>query len=199
MTQTLKDIDTLRSRINLFITPPSLLLPHLALPESQAFLIRLCSAWPIWLLVSHKILQPRKIMLIIGTSVLCWSAPWARVICVALWRSRTIRKACGYIMGKDFLNDTATPAQSNPQVDEPVPVAATTTTDFPAATPRHGHQPTTSTASLRDILGDLGGGIKVTQTLWHSQRRWIGMGWTTNLFPNEHPQWYLSPRKMSNS
>jgi Integral peroxisomal membrane peroxin len=185
--QTLKDIDTLRSRITLFVTPPGLLLPHLALPDSQSFLLRLCSAWPIWLLITHKILPPPKIMLVVGTSVLCWSAPWARVICVALWRSRTVREVCGFIMGKDFLPETQATPGSGPPSEEVVPVKVMS--EVPATTKRRGHQPTTSTVSLNDIFGGLGGGIKVTQTLYQSQRRWLGMGWTTNLFPNERNPW----------
>jgi hypothetical protein len=178
LTVTLKEIDTLRTRITLFLTPPSLLLPYLHLPDSQPFLLRLCFAWPVWLLITHKILPPRKITLILGTAVLCWSAPWARVICIALWRSRTIRNVCGQIVGQDLL------AEDESEQEGPREPSATTLLAEPAR--RTLHEKTGSTSSIRDVLE---GGIKVTQTLYQSQRRWIGIGWTSNLFPNERSVW----------
>jgi len=194
LSQTLKEIDTLRTRINLFLTPPSYLGPYIALPASQPFLLRLAAAWPIWLLITHKILPPAKVMLALGTSVICWSAPWARVICVALWRSRTVRKVCSFVVGQDLLADikTTPPTTSTTTTTTAEARPAPTRTDVDQArlsTERTGHQPRSSTGSIRDVLGDLGGGIKVTQTLYQSQRRWLGMGWTTNLFPNERAAW----------
>ena len=176
MSITLNEIDQLRTRLTLFLTPPSLLLPYISLPDSQPFLLRICFGWPIWLLITHKILPPNKIMLVCGTAVLCWSAPWARVICIALWRSRTVRQVCSAIMGEDLLlvapHQVDTKEQSTASLAEP--------------TERRGHEKKTSTSSIRDVLG---GGIKITQTLYQSQRRWIGIGWTSNLFPNERSAW----------
>lgn len=179
LTSTLKEIDVLRTRISLFLTPPSLLLPHLRLPAAQPLLVRLCLAWPIWLLITHKILAPKKIMLVLGSAVLCWSSPWARIIGIALWRSRTIRKVASYVVGSDLLEE--------PQAETSVPAPARTSVEAPAETRTEGHKPRTSTSSIRDVLG---GGIKITQTLYQSQRRWIGIGWTSNLFPNERSAWY---------
>ena len=185
LTATLREIDTLRTRIGMFLTPPSLLLPHLALPASQPLLIRLCLAWPVWLLITHKIIPPSKIMLALGTSVLCWSAPWARIICISLWRSRTVRKYSGWIIGQDLMTET--------QPENNVVVAAANAMNVVADGEgrRRGHQPTGSTSSIRDALG---GGVRITQTLYQSQRRWIGIGWTSNLFPNERSAWSPSPQ-----
>ena len=183
LTATLKEIDILRTRIAMFLTPPSLLLPHLALPTSQPLLIRLCLAWPVWLLITHKIIPPNKITLAFGTSVLCWSAPWARVICIALWRSRTVRKYSGLIIGQDLMAEIQQP---NTVTREP----HTTTTASEGGERKRGHQPSASTSSIRDVLG---AGVRVTQTLHQSQRRWIGVGWTSNLFPNERSPWSLPP------
>jgi hypothetical protein len=172
LTNTLKEIDVLRTRITLFVTPPGMLLPHLQLPASQPLLVRLCLAWPIWLLITHKLLSPTKVVLIVGTSVLCWSAPWARVVCISLWRSRTIRYACGYIIGQDLINP------SEPVVPGPSSLAVD---------PVNGRHEKRLSTNINK--GNLGGGIKITQTLYQSQRRWIGIGWTANLFPNERSPW----------
>jgi hypothetical protein len=178
LTVTLKEIDTLRTRITLFLTPPSLLLPYLHLPDSQPFLLRLCFAWPVWLLITHKILPPRKITLILGTAVLCWSAPWARVICIALWRSRTIRSVCGQIIGQDLMAEEESKAEGH---REPTATALLTEPQRRAL-----HEKKGSTSSIGDALGR---GVKITQTLYQSQRRWIGIGWTSNLIPNERSTW----------
>lgn len=178
LTVTLKEIDSLRTRITLFLTPPSLLLPYLHLPASQQLLLRLCFSWPVWLLITHKILPPRKITLIFGTAVLCWSAPWARVICISLWRSRTIRNVCGHIIGQDLLEE-----------EEREPEASTDRVSAASAAEperRAMHEKKGSTSNIRDVLE---GGIKITQTLYQSQRRWIGIGWTSNLFPTERSAW----------
>lgn len=179
LTTTLNEIDTLRTRITLFLTPPSLLLPHLHLPASQQLLLRLCFAWPVWLLITHKILPPRKITMIFGTAVLCWSAPWARVICIALWRSRTIRNVCGQIIGQDLLAE---------EESEPTGPGEPVSTTLPAQAERRVlHDKKASASSIRDVLE---GGIKITQTLYQSQRRWIAIGWTSNLFPTERHAWF---------
>jgi len=187
LSSTLKEIDVLRTRITLFLTPPSLLLPHLALPASQQLLMRLCLAWPIWLLLTHKILPPRKIVMIFGTAVLCWSAPWARVICIALWRSRTVRGLSGYIIGQDLLTDDN---EEMAVVQQQQPTTTSRKRAELKITERQGHEKKASTSSIRDVLG---GGIKITQTLYQHQRRWIAIGWTNNLFPNERSAWYSLP------
>jgi Integral peroxisomal membrane peroxin len=169
----------LRTRITLFLTPPSLLLPHLSLPGSQPLIIRLCASWPIWLLITHKILPPRMIVMALGTSALCWSSPWARVICIALWRSRTVRKVSGLIIGEDLLTEDDIPEE---------PAQPSTSTSLAEPQKRTRHEKQSSTNSIRDVLG---GGIKITQTLYQSQRRWIGMGWTNSLFPNDKSAWFV--------
>jgi len=179
LANTLNEIDTLRTRISLFLTPPSLLIPYLSLPASQPLLLRLCYAWPIWLFITHKVLPPKKIVMIVGTAVLCWSAPWARIICIALWRSRTIRKVCGLIIGEDILTNGM--EQSN--------YAETETTAAMDAEQR-ARREANRASHIQDVLE---GGIKITQTLYQSQRRWIGIGWTANLFPNERSPWFVHP------
>jgi Integral peroxisomal membrane peroxin len=122
--------------------------------------------------------------MVFGTAVLCWSAPWARVICIALWRSRTVRKLSGYTIGQDLLAD-----ETGAQVEvEETPATRKSAELKPAE--RKVHEKKASTGSIRDVLG---GGIKITQTLYQHQRRWIGIGWTANLFPNERSSWHAVP------
>lgn len=123
-------------------------------------------------------------MLALGTSVLCWSAPWARIICIALWRSRTVRKYSGLIIGQDLMAEIHQP---NTVVTEP---HAATTVAPNADGMKARHKPAASTGSIRDVLD---GGVRITQTLYQSQRRWFGIGWTSNLFPNERSPWSHSP------
>jgi Integral peroxisomal membrane peroxin len=123
--------------------------------------------------------------MVFGSAVLCWSAPWARVICIALWQSRTVRKLSGYIIGQELLVDETDAEVQVPQTN----ATARTSAELKPAE-RKGHEKKGSTASIRDVLG---GGIKVTQTLYQHQRRWIGIGWTANLFPNERSAWYTIP------
>ena len=178
LANTLNEIDTLRTRISLFLTPPSLLIPYLSLPASQPLLLRLCYAWPIWLFITHKVLPPKKIVMVVGTAVLCWSAPWARIICIALWRSRTVRKVCGLIIGEDILAN-AVESLTASEAENTVPANAEQSARRDANRASH----------IQDVLD---GGIKITQTLYQSQRRWIGIGWTANLFPNERSPWFTA-------
>lgn len=120
-----------------------------------------------------------------GTAVLCWSAPWARVICIALWRSRTVRQLSGYIIGQELLQD-----ETDAEVDVPQTNSTARKSAELKPAQRKGHEKKSSSASIRDVLG---GGIKIRQTLYQHQRRWIGIGWTANLFPNERAAWYIVP------
>jgi Integral peroxisomal membrane peroxin len=190
LASTLREIDILRTRFTLFLTPPSLLIPHLVLPDSQPLLLRLCLAWPIWLLITHKILPPEKIMLVLGTSVLSWSAPWARITCIALWRSRTVRTAAEYILGQDLLTKDEQGNTAPVAIEPPISnTTATTSVVTPERPVRQERQERDKRASTSSITNAFGGGIKITQTLYQSQRRWIGIGWTSNLFPNERSAW----------
>lgn len=88
----------------------------------------------------------------------------------------------GYIIGQELLADDK---------GEKAEVQPTPTRKSGELKPveRKGHEKSqASTSSIRDIIG---GGIKITQTLYQHQRRWIGIGWTNNLFPNERSAWYV--------
>jgi hypothetical protein len=86
------------------------------------------------------------------------------------------------IIGQDLMTEI--------QPENNVVVAAANAMNVVADGEARRHQPSGSTSSIRDALG---GGVRITQTLYQSQRRWIGIGWTSNLFPNERYAWSTSP------
>jgi Integral peroxisomal membrane peroxin len=92
-----------------------------------------------------------------------------------------VRKVSGYIIGHDLLSDEAD-ARS---VVNTEPQTSALIADPPT---KKKHEQKPSTGGVKDVLG---GGIRITQTLYQSQRRWIGIGWTSNLFPNERSPWSL--------
>ncbi|KAI9793223.1 MAG: peroxisome- protein [Peltula sp. TS41687] len=149
-------------------------------------LLRLTLVTPIWILLALppvRLITTKRIVLTSGSLVLSWHSRPARVTRAILWRSRTIRRLCSVITGLDL--------------EQPADVA-------------EPHSPKVQSESRTSTFSNLGGigvppkvkrksestGVRFTFTLWENQRRWLGLGWTNNLFAYERAPWtdeHLNP------
>lgn len=124
----------------------------------------------------------------LGTLLLCWHAPWFRLIRVAMtksligrWLGRLIlgiigggrglrtelaRGTRGLALFRNALTYTAAPPQS--------------------ASAKGSNQPPPSTVTGRS---ERGGDLHYTFTVYENQRWWVGLDWTQALLPNERPSW----------
>ncbi|KAI9887968.1 MAG: peroxisome- protein [Watsoniomyces obsoletus] len=175
------------SRCNILADPCFRIMDQLS--SSQIFgavLIRLACITPIWIVLAYPalgIISTKRVVLIVGTVVLGWHSRAARVSRAILWRSRTIRYLCVLATGIPVeVAATAAPEPGSLKANPPNGSISTTSSNPKLPTDiRRKSQPT---------------GIRFTFTLWENQRRWIGLGWTHNLFAYERAPWtdeHLNP------
>jgi hypothetical protein len=130
-------------------------------PALTSLLIRIICITPIWIsltLPPFYIITTRRVVLALGTIILTYHSSPARVFRVILWRSLAIRRICAFLTGLNFSTDA-----------KPREKARSQSNDYATA-----------------IAASKGnGGVRFTFIVYENQRRWLGIGWTYSLFPNE--------------
>ncbi|KAE8389708.1 integral peroxisomal membrane peroxin-domain-containing protein [Aspergillus alliaceus] len=136
-------------------------------PALTTLFFRILFVTPIWIALTLPpvhLITTRRVILIMGTIILTYHSRPARVSRVILWRSLTVRRICSLITGLSFsLNVDKSPS---------------------SRTQSHGH-----TASIATRRRGESSGVRFTFILYENQRRWLGIGWTYSLFPNERAAW----------
>ncbi|KAG7665308.1 uncharacterized protein J8A68_000996 [[Candida] subhashii] len=128
----------------------------------------------------YNIITPQKYLWLVGLSMFSFHAPWAFAIRRLLWRSTYVRIAAIYITGFDIkLKKSSYSARSI--------ISNPSTTDV---------EDLSTSLSSAAILGD----FKIVQKsvvsptqikqlvlfeILENERRWIGMGWSSLLYPTE--------------
>lgn len=139
-------------------------------PALTSLLIRIICITPIWILLTlppFYIITTRRVVLSVGTIILTYHSSPARVFRVLLWRSLTVRRICVFLTGLNFSTDKA--------ADKVADKSKT-------AQPKN-HATAIATSSKGE------GGVRFTFIVYENQRRWLGIGWTYSLFPNERAAW----------
>ncbi|KAI1069458.1 hypothetical protein LB507_008809 [Fusarium sp. FIESC RH6] len=144
-------------------------------PALTVIFMRLLIITPIWIALTvppWKVVTTRRVILVAGTIILTWHARVLRVSRAILWRSSTVRRLAAGITGLQFdtpeqplRKDLANAAKKGPD--------------------RVAQQ---QESELTKALGKTAG-VKFTFIIYENQRRWIGLGWTNNLFAYERAAW----------
>ncbi|KAH8808534.1 integral peroxisomal membrane peroxin-domain-containing protein [Xylogone sp. PMI_703] len=150
-------------------------------PALTTLLIRILLITPLWVILTLepiRIITTRRIILVAGTLFLTWHSRAMKVSRTIMWRSSTIRRFCAFMTGLHFM-DNLTPSQTG--INGNRPSLSRKASEDPEKTPT-----ATSIGSKRrpDTPG-----VRFTFILYENQRRWIGLGWTTNLLAYERSAW----------
>lgn len=152
-----------------FVSTPQTATTATTRPALISLFFRLVLASPVWVILALppiRLITSRRIALLVGTLILSWHSRPASVIRLILWRSRHVRIICGLLTGMSF----AAP--------KPVNAKATMTSKVPtAAALAQSNEPHNKRK------------IRFTFAVYENQRRWIGLGWTANLFAYERAPW----------
>ncbi|KAG7194519.1 peroxisome- protein [Scheffersomyces spartinae] len=128
---------------------------------------------PIYLIGTFLIIRPRNIVLITGLYVLSYYSMFSRVCRRVLWKLKIVRALCFYLTGLDFLQ-------------------AKNSNLFSAALAKV-QQLSGLSVGLNSGNGSIGSGganpVRFTYVIYENQRRWLGVGWTLNLFSYERAPW----------
>ena len=155
-------------------------------PALTAMFMRLLIVTPFWAALTAppwRIVTTRRVVLVAGTLVLTWHSRVMRVSRTIIWRSAAVRRLASAITGLHFEN----PSKALPPKLAPGNGQATgqgkeseLTKAFRKPSLQVNHRRSGSSKSA---------GVKFTFILYENQRRWVGLGWTNNLFAYERPAW----------
>ncbi|CUM65587.1 uncharacterized protein PRCAT00003234001 [Priceomyces carsonii] len=123
---------------------------------------------PIYLIVTFLLIKPRIILLVSGIYVLTYHSSYSRVTRKILWKIKLARLICFYLTGLDFLQ-------------------ARNHSLFAAAFAK-------VQKNSGGSLGSIGSSsdskpVRFTYVIYENQRRWLGIGWTSNLLSYERTPW----------
>ncbi|CAK3917946.1 Peroxisomal membrane PEX30 [Lecanosticta acicola] len=139
-------------------------------PALTSMFLRLLAVMPFWTVLALpplRIITTQRILLVLGTIGMTWHSRPARATRSVLWRSKVLRSSASMITGLHFPG----PATSNRSGPPPLPPRA------PAALVR----------ALKDKSNKTG--VRFTFATYENQRRWVLLGFTPNLLPNERQAW----------
>ena len=163
-------------------------------PALTAMFMRLLIVTPFWVILAMppwRVVTTRRVILVAGSLILTWHARVMRVSRTILWRSAAVRALASAITGLHF--------------DRPVRAQATATNttnnkDLLSPDGKHGRvqriqAESELTKGLRkssfhhNNRAGKSSGVKFTFIIYENQRRWVGLGWTNNVFAYERPAW----------
>ncbi|CAK7902723.1 hypothetical protein CAAN1_16S02872 [[Candida] anglica] len=131
---------------------------------------------PIYLIISFFVIKPRIILLATGLHILSYHSAYSRVTRKMLWKIKFVRLLCFYLTGLDF--STAKNHSLFAAAFAKVQKNATGNTSK-----------SSSGNSSGGLAGNDGKPVRFTYAIYENQRRWLGIGWTSNLLSYERTPW----------
>ncbi|SCU82353.1 LADA_0C04654g1_1 [Lachancea dasiensis] len=120
---------------------------------------------PLYVIVTLFIFPPRRLLLFAGVYLLTYHSSWSRVSRKLLWKFKLVRLLVFYITGLDLSG-----INKNQGI-------------FAAVQSK-----VKSLSSNRRSTED-GKPIRFTYVIYENQRRWLGIGWTSNMLSYERAAW----------
>lgn len=117
---------------------------------------------PVYLVVTFLLIKPRTILLLSGVYLLTYHSSYSIVTRRILWKLKIVRLIFFYLTGLD-LSETKNHSL------------------FAAAFAKVSSSGTTSSKSNKPV--------RFTYVIYENQRKWLGIGWTSNLLSYERTPW----------
>ncbi|KAF4968793.1 hypothetical protein FSARC_3820 [Fusarium sarcochroum] len=160
-------------------------------PALTVIFMRLLIITPIWIALTvppWRVVTTRRVILVAGTIILTWHARVMRVSRAILWRSSTVRRLAAGITGLHFDNPEH-PFRKDLEKAAKKGQDRVTQQQESELTKALGKTPSFQTNHGRRNGNAKTAGVKFTFIIYENQRRWIGLGWTNNLFAYERSAW----------
>lgn len=121
---------------------------------------------PLYLVATFLIISPRTILLLVGLFLLSYHLTYSRVTRKLIWKLKIARVICFYLTGLDFSQ-------------------ARNSSLFAAAFAKVQKL----ASSTAPVDSDSAKPVRFTYVIFENQRRWLGIGWTSNLLTYERAPW----------
>ncbi|CCE78229.1 Piso0_000846 [Millerozyma farinosa CBS 7064] len=122
---------------------------------------------PVYLIITFFLISPRSLLLFIGLHVLTYHSSYSRVTRKMLWKIKVVRILCFYLTGLDF----------SKAKNHSLFAAA-----FAKVQKNAGHSFNLASETTNKP-------VRFTYVIYENQRRWLGIGWTSNLLSYERAPW----------
>ncbi|KAF4983900.1 hypothetical protein FZEAL_776 [Fusarium zealandicum] len=160
-------------------------------PALTIIFMRLLIITPIWIALTippWRVVTTRRVILVGGTIIMTWHARVMRVSRAILWRSSMVRRVAAAITGLHF-DSPEKPFRKDLEVAAKKGKERVDQKQESELTKALGKTSSFQTNHGRRNGGTRTAGVKFTFIIYENQRRWIGLGWTNNLFAYERPAW----------
>ena len=150
-------------------------------PALTSLFIRILLVTPLWIVLASPplyVITVKRVVLTFGTLALSWHSRPARVSRTILWRSLTVRRITSFVTGLKF---------GPPQVHQK---------GAPPPLPPRNKSQQSAAKSFAVKDGPQSSGVRFTFVVYENQRKWLGLGWISSLFPSERAAWtdeHLNP------
>ncbi|OBA23154.1 Pex24p-domain-containing protein [Metschnikowia bicuspidata var. bicuspidata NRRL YB-4993] len=121
---------------------------------------------PLYLVATFLLISPRSVLLLIGLFLLSYHLPHMCVTRKLVWKLKISRVLCFYLTGLDFSQ------AKNNSLFAAAFAKVHKTGVSPSAAGLDGSKP-----------------VRFTYVIYENQRRWLGIGWTSNLLTYERAPW----------
>ncbi|KAK7959790.1 integral peroxisomal membrane peroxin [Apiospora aurea] len=154
-------------------------------PALTALFVRILAVTPVWVILTLpplRVITTKRVVMLFGTLVLSWHSRICKVSRTLLWRSATVRRIARWVTGLEF------EGPKNLTKD----AVNGKTLGRSNATKKSQSTSALTTLLQRSRSGFSSGketGVRFTFILYENQRRWVGLGWTNNLFAYERAAW----------
>lgn len=125
---------------------------------------------PLYLIITFLVITPRTVLLMAGLYVLTYNSTYLRVTRKLLWKIKLARLLVFYLTGLDFSR-------------------ARNHSLFAAAFAKVQKNTLFNSEGNLDESGDGHKSVRFTYAIYENQRRWLGIGWTSNLLSYERTPW----------
>lgn len=161
---------------------------------SSSLFIRIFFISLIWVILNLRpieIITPRRFILVFGTIFLTWHSKPCRITRAILWRSALVRRLSSSITGLELSQNLPCDSQvrNTDNILQPAKQQEKQSSNF-----ENKNRELTQAVDIK--INSKMPGIRFTFVLYENQRRWVGLGWTTNLFSHERATWtdeHLNP------
>lgn len=170
--ETIKDRPTLDDIVHIITcicSKADLLLSPLSVwtgNDIKRMLLTMAFLSPIYVIISLFIISSQKLVLISGVYLLTYHSSWSRVTRKLLWKVRLVRLLVFYITGLDLSGVNRHKGGIFAAVHRKV-----------------------KGLSSKSVSSNDGKPIRFTYVLYENQRRWLGIGWTSNMLSYERNSW----------
>ncbi|KAK8062635.1 integral peroxisomal membrane peroxin [Apiospora hydei] len=154
-------------------------------PALTALFVRILAVTPVWVILTLpplRIITTKRVIMLFGTLVLSWHSRICKVSRTLLWRSATVRRIARWVTGLEFEGPKKLTKDA----------VNGKTLGRSNATKKSQSTSALTTLLQRSRSGFSSGketGVRFTFILYENQRRWVGLGWTNNLFAYERAAW----------